>query len=402
MMRLLWSADTDRARLIFQQAQFELSSATGEDLERFRNARLQDLGFEPVSEAISVYSVIPLKALRTELEALDADEANPSNSAPAGRSGMVADLVLHGVEPPDLLRAAVAGLEASDRARFGNGFAYLANKVFMAESGDLSRLDELPEAARQAAGLANLGLSYLAQESEQRAAEVVTQVTPETLFQAGWTMVHTAARKARRLAGRSGQDRDYWLFGSPTDEVILAMSALRPRYPEELDDPTRFGSRPISTLDELTRLEARIDEASLLLDAFEHHFGLTLQALEESELPGLDDKARKNIRLTTLVRTGLLHFSLSDEFRFTPVTRDELVAFSRVAFNKDGSATDVLTARLRILVDSHLEGEDEHQRQLFADLMSRAVDELVESLGSVHEHDIDLRYAGELFLVVSE
>lgn len=406
LMKLLWSADTNRARAIFQQAQFELHSNAGADLERFRSARLQDQGLEPPDLALSVYSVVPLKTLRSELETARAAEVAAAPETPQldakvleGRSGMVDDLVLRDVEPPDLLRSAVGRLGPQDRATFGNGFAYLANKVFMAEVGDLSRLDELPDAAREAAALANLGLSYLALESEERAAEVVRQVPPETLFKAGWTLVFDASRKARRLAARAGQDRGFWLFGSPTDEVILALSAVRPRYPEELDDPSRIGLRSIATLDELTRLEARVGEAAQLLDAFERHFGLTLSALEEAELPGLDADGRKRIRLTTLVRTGLLHALLEDEFRFDPVTREQLVAFSRAAFNKDASPTDALSQRVRVLVESQLEGEDDDQRALSADLMTRAVDELIESLGPVHEHDLDLRYAGELFLV---
>ena len=38
-------------------------------------------------------------------------------------------------------------------------------------------------------------------------------------------------------------------------------------------------------------------------------------------------------------------------------------------------------------------------REAFASLVQRAVVELVENLGPVHERDLDLRYAGEVFLV---
>lgn len=407
LMKLLWSSDTDRARTIFQQAQFDLHENAAEELERFRNGRLQDLGFEPLPDALEVYSVIPIKALRTELEQASASEAaaraeaSPLAQPPAPEpsSSPTTDLVLRGVEPPDLLRAAVAALDERDRRTFGNGFAYLANKVLMAEHGDLSRLDELPEAARQAAALANLGLCHLALESPERAAVVVRQVTPETLFKAGWTLVFNVAKKARRLYARAGQDRGYHLFGAPTDEVLLHMSALRPRYAEALDDPGALGSRPIATLEELARIEARIDEASHVLDAFERHFGLTLSALDEGELPGIDEGARRRIRLTTLVRTGLAHFLAHDEFRFAPLTRDAIVAFSRAAFTADAKLTPALAERIELLVASQLEGASEAEREAFESLVRRAVDELVESLGPVHERDLDLRYAGELFLV---
>lgn len=395
IMRLMWSADTDRARAVFQQAQVELSSSASDELERFRDARLKDLGFEPHHEALEVYSVVPIRALRNELEALAPDA--PAASMPTA-TGMVGDLVLRGVEPPDLLRAAVSALEPRDRETFGAAFVYLANKVFMAETGDLSRLDDLPDAARSAVAMANLGLAYLAYESDQRAAEVVRQVTPEALFKVGWTLAFDVSKKARRVAARAGVAKGYQLFGSPTDEAIQAAALARPRYAQALDSREALGSRPFSTPEELARVEARVDEAVLLLDAFEAHFGLTLAALEEGDI-GLDSDARRRVRLTTLVRTGLLHALLSDEFRFAPVTREQLVAFSRAAFTKDAALTPELRNTIDLVVGAALEGASDESREVFRALVDRAITELVEALGPVEERDLDLRYAGEIFLV---
>ncbi len=394
IMQMMWSADTDRARAIFQQAQFELHEANGEDLERFRTARLQDMGFESPTDALEVFATLPLRALKKELE----DVSDMQMSSAPDHAGMVTDLVLRGVEPPDLLRAAVSALDERDRTTFGNGFVYLVNKVFMAELGDLSKLDDMPEIAALTAATVNLGLSYLAAESEERAAVIVRQVTPEMLFKAGWTQLFEVGKKARRLAARAGQARGFTLFGTPTDEVIASASQLRPRYPLTLDDPGRLDSRAFATLEELARAEAYIDEATLVLDAFEKHFGVTLSALEEGELPGLTADARKNIRLTTLVRTGLLHSLLHDELSFTPVDRDMLVAFSRAAFGKETVLTPAFEARVASLTES-LGEVSAATREAFASLVQRAVVELVENLGPVHERDLDLRYAGEVFLV---
>ena len=398
LMKLLWSGDHERVRAIFQQAQFELHEAAGEDLERFRDARLQDLGFEPVSEALEVFSTLPIRQLRTELEAVETAPAQQDLSPLAG-SGLVGDIVLRDVDPPELLRAAVQALDERDRKTFGDGFAYLVNKVFMAETGDLSRLDDLPAAARQAAALANLGLSYLAHESDERATIVVRQIAPEMLFKTGWTLVFNVGRKARRLAARAGQDRGYLIFGSPTDEAIAAAAQLRPQYAEVVDDPGALGAHPFTTLEELTRIEARIDQATLVLDAFERHFGLTLTALDEAELPGIGPDARRRTRLSTLVRTALLHGLLEDEFRFTPVSRDELVAFSRAAFAGTAHTTPAFDERVQALVRATVDDSPSHEA--FRELTERAVGELVESLGPVHERDLDLRYVGDLFLVAT-
>lgn len=399
LMRLLWDADMDRARELFQQAQFELHESVNEDMERFRNARLQDLGYEPPTEALEVFSVVPLQTLKQALRDAPSLAAN-LGPAIGSASGMVTDLILKDVRPPDLLRDAISTLDERNRKLYGDGFAYLANKVFMAEIGDLSRLDDLPQAAHYAVGLANLGLSYLAMESEDLAARIVTQVTPETLFKAGWTLVTAVAKKARRLAHRAGVDRGFALFGSPTDETISAAATLRPVFPELLEGGAALGYRPVRTLADLSLLEARVDQATAELDAFEHRFGLTIDALEAADLPGIGPDARRRIRLTTLVRTGLLHLLLSDEFRFAPVDRDSLVAFSRAAFAEGGLSATFMRLVKSVSAPALEPTDASTNAESFAvsRLLERAMDELVESLGNVAERDLDLRYAGELFL----
>jgi hypothetical protein len=387
LLRMLWAADMDRARTLFQQVQFELNTASADELERFRSARLQDLGFEPHDVALEVFSVLPLKPLRESLEAPGQEAHGPPRAA----GNLIHELAIRGVEPPSLLKAAVAALSEREREAFGAGFGYLANKVFMAETGDLSRLDDLPEYARFAAATCNLGISYLAHESEDLASRVLTQVTPEVLFRAGWSLLFPLVRKARRIARQSGAERGFALFGSPTDEALHAAQRLRPLWPEILDDSARLGHRPIETLDELSRLEARVDHAASLLDTFERRFGLTVDALEHANLPGMSADSRRRIRLTTLVRTGLLHALLAGEFRFTPTNRESLSQFAKLAFDGSGQLSPALSKQLARLQ----EGGDE----ALAELLDRALTELQDALGTVAERDLDLRYAGELFLV---
>jgi hypothetical protein len=52
-----------------------------------------------------------------------------------------------------------------------------------------------------------------------------------------------------------------------------------------------------------------------------------------------------------------------------------------------------------MLIESGLEGSDTPAREAFRGLVQRAIDELVEALGPVHERDLDLRYVGDIFLV---
>lgn len=388
LLKLLWSADTDRARLLFQQAQFELHESTADEAERFRTARLNDLGFEPYDEAIAVFEVIEVGKLK---EALAADLAPAVDPIPASVEQVAFPLSLADAKAPELLSQAVASLGERDRNEFARGFAYLANKVFMAETGDLSRLDDLPEYARYAAALTNLGLSYLCNEDPELASQVLVKVSPELLFKAGWTQVFAMTKKARKVARRAGVEQGFGLFGSPTDEVLYAAQLLRPLYAEISEDAQSLAHRPIATLADISKIEAHLGHASELLDAFEERFGVTIDALQHAESLALSKDARKRIRLTTLVRTGLANLLVSDQFVFTPLDRQTIATFASAALHKDGGLTPLMRDTLAALRSSESSGA-------LGRLVERATEELVESMGSA-DRDIDLRYAGELFLV---
>jgi hypothetical protein len=400
LLRLLWAADMERAQVLFQQAQFELHESCSEEMERFRNARLLDMGFEPPSEAIGVFEVVEIGKLKEAL--LASMDGEPEEEIVVVENRPVAfEMTLSEAQAPDLLTGAVKTLGARDLAEFSRGFAYLANKVFMAETGDLSRLDDLPDYARYAAAVCNIGLSWLSSESPDLAARIVPRVSPETFFKAGWTQLFAMAKKARKVCKRAGVEQGFGLFGTPTDETIYAAHLVRPLYAEVLDGEgqDKLGHRPIATLEDLARIEAHIAHATDLLDAFEHRFGVTIDALQHAESLALSKDARRRIRLTTLIRTGLANTLLSDGFSFAPLDREGIAAFGRAAFGPGGGLSETMSR----LVSGLLAGKDEASREgaALARLVERAMDELVESLGPVEEREVDLRYAGELFLVAS-
>ncbi len=387
LMKLMWAADGGAMRDIFQASRFELPSPLEETLRHFRSGRLQDMGFPPPSEAGEVFKVLDARALRQQVrQDLDALTTAP----PLGLGAVAGDLALRGATPPTLLAEALERLDDEARANFGQAMTYLVNKVFMAQTGDLSRTDELPDAARLATGLVNLGLAYVADEDPERAAEVLRRLWPETLMRAGNSLTVTLALRARRLRARAGARDGLRVFGEPTDSALEAVAAPRPMFYEGLlpDQPPTW--RPFATTAELARVEATIANADAVLSFFERTLGFSPSHLESDALAGLDDDDRANIRLGTLLRTGLAHALLTDELSFQPLAADDLGAFLQVAF-EDGA----LSPALQRAVD----GLTEHLDPPVARWVEREMDALTEALGRVKAYDLDPKYARELFLV---
>lgn len=393
IMKLLWAADTDRARSIFQQAQFELHTSVSEDLERFRSGRLQDLGFEPPTEALEVYATVPVKQLREDMRKGSQPDEETAPQAPS--SGYVTDMVLRDVPAPELLAAALDLLAATDtatHARASEGLAYLVNKVFMAETGDLSRFDDLPLLARHAASVANLGLDYLSDSSVEQAAVVLTKTTPEMLFRTGHTLTVQAAKAARALARRAGASEGLALFGAPDDQMLAGAALMRPLFAEALDDPRRTGFRAFATLDDLARVEARVSDDAAVVSFFEARFGFTAAAV--ARLPiGAEQRAR--VRFATLLRTAAVWALLRDELAFEPLGKDEIAAFARAAFVGRGRAAAYSPAMQAVLTSVAQSDAPDAVRSF----VGRAFDELLDALGGVSAEDVEARFAGDLFLV---
>ncbi len=392
LVELMWSADMARSRTLLQQAQFELRSANEEELLRFRNARLTELGFEPPIEALSVYAYEPPIAAREAVHA-DLKTAPPAfGRAPSPLlTHQATDLTLRGVTAPDLLRAAILALPEADRLRTGDALAALANKVFMADVGDLSRVDDLPLTSARAVAIANLGLAWLADESVDVAVEILRRRNPEFAFRVGHSLITGLVRRARPLGRRAGVLLDFHVFGPPIDDLLDGLLMPRPLFPEALDDEGRVGWRAFTTPADLALAETHLREGDETLTWFETAFGFSPEAL--GAISGLSDDERRRVRLDTLFRTAVAHALLHDRVSFEPLAADAVRAFARLAFTADGAASPALS-----VVRSQAEGAPAGVRSF----VDRALATLTDALAGILPSDLDPRYASELLLVRRE
>jgi len=388
LMKLLWAADADRARLIFDQIRFDLPASVEEHMLHFHDGRLRDLGFDPPAEAAALFTRVDPRALKRELrDAL----AERSPVGGLGLGAVASDLALRDVKPPELLGAALERLDATARAGFGEGFTVLVNRVFMATTGDVSRVDELPTAAHHAAAYANLGLAWLADEDVARAAELLGRVWAVELFQVGHSLVTEVGLRARKIEQRAGARHGLTLFGAPVDETLHGLALPRPLLYAGLTEPGRLDYRPVGTLAELARAEIVVADADAVLTFFERSLGFTPERIFDApDLAALGADARARIRFATLLRTGLAHLLLTDALRFAPLAKDELAAFARAAFTPEGQ----LSPRLSVAVGGFLADAPD----AVATFARRALDDLVDALGPVAPDDVDPRFTGDLFL----
>ena len=175
---------------LLQGAQWELESDSEEWALRWRDGRLQDLGFPPFEDAKRVYAFVKPDQLGVLAKA---DEYHPVGewvlpvwmpSLPISRDQELA------------LFRALAQLSEEERRPHAFAFMALANRVAMADELPLGDAESLPIALEKAARLASRGLEHVAQANALPLPEVLRRATLERLFRVG----HQLAMREQLLA----------------------------------------------------------------------------------------------------------------------------------------------------------------------------------------------------------
>ncbi len=167
---------------------WELDTENEEWAGRWRGGRLQDLGFPPWDEAMSIYRYVapPERTVLPEDEgALDTDEWQLPvwiSALPAGRDAQ------------HLLFRVVAELPDEERSAAFYALIAIANKVAVADRMALGDAEMTPKAIEKAARWVSRGLEHVAAENGVDAAEVLRRASMERLFRVGASLDPEAAR----------------------------------------------------------------------------------------------------------------------------------------------------------------------------------------------------------------
>lgn len=188
LLRRLFEADYWSYFRLMQGVIWELDSDTEEWALRWRNGRLEDLGFPGWEESMSIYRFL-----------------GPEERArlPEGEQPLAVDewhLPVWVPALPDLpgrefrVFRAIARLEDEERRACFYAFIALANRIAVADRMPLSDAESTPRAIEKAARFASAGLEFLAAEHGLDDAEVLRRVSLSRLFSVGANLDPSSAR----------------------------------------------------------------------------------------------------------------------------------------------------------------------------------------------------------------
>jgi hypothetical protein len=178
-LRVLFENDYWIYYRLLQGAQWELESDAEEWALRWRDGRLQDLGFPPIEDAKRVYAFLRPEQLDALPRAEDRHAVGEWTlpvwmpQLPVSRDQELA------------LFRALAQLADDERRPHAFAFMALANRVAMADELPLGDAESMPTALEKAARTASRGLEHLAQANRVPLPEVLRRATLERLFRVG-------------------------------------------------------------------------------------------------------------------------------------------------------------------------------------------------------------------------
>ncbi|MEE2677324.1 MAG: DUF6178 family protein [Myxococcota bacterium] len=169
----------------------ELPTEAEEWALRWRNARLQDLGFPTWEHAMRLY-----RHLRPEERAALPQEGDPLDIAAWTLPVWIPGLPDTSAEDRAVFRA-MARLGEDERRSAFFSFVAVANEVAVADHMELSDSETTPRAIEKAARWIDRGLVYVAEENRLSHEEVLRRVSLQHLFRVGANLDPAAARPPR-------------------------------------------------------------------------------------------------------------------------------------------------------------------------------------------------------------
>jgi hypothetical protein len=188
LVRELFAHDYWTYFRMMQATMWELDSDSEEWALRWRTGRLQDLGFPPWDEAMSIYGFVD-EARRADIP----ESAQPLNIGEWHLPQWIPSLPA-AADSAHLLFRTIPELEDDERRAAFYAFIAIANKVAVADKMKLSDAEFTPRAIDKAARWISAGLEYIASARGIAAVDILRRVPMERLFRVGASMNRDQAR----------------------------------------------------------------------------------------------------------------------------------------------------------------------------------------------------------------
>ncbi len=343
----LYAEDPFRTARLLESVRWELPTELEEVAYRWRTARLSDLGFPDLAEALSYWAFV------------DPDKPVAREAAPPPPSEGDGFFLERFEGKGRFLEKAAALLPEEARPAVGRQLLWALNAALVVEGADPSNAEEVLRVTGAAHDTLSLGLEHASQADPARGAALLAGAPLKRIFQVGASLALQLKFRADRLM-RSGKAsfpsvaRES-LFDAPLSEIVAGLRRKRPMAAEVLDPGGAEGKlRPIRDLADRARLSAALEQAEGLAALFER-LGLKAAEAERALGAGRPKEALGLLTFSDLFLTAAARALIGEGFVFAPLPAAKLGAWTARALKIEAGQARP-TAELEAAVRATLEG----------------------------------------------
>ncbi len=280
LLRHLAALDLNLYWRVLHQVEAEIRAELEERAFHFREARLEDKGFPPMEEALSLYQYLTPKRLRRMLEEKEIYLPPVPDETPVPHFPMVLtdqkmffSLCLREVEANPII----------DRLKME--LSYMANQVMVADRVKEIDVSTLYGSLNKVAGYLSIGLELLSEGNREVAKGWIEQVPLKFIFQVGYGATLELKWRAEKVWQKPWfveKGLPLSFLGSPWEERVGGLLKRRPLF---YDESGEMGYREFRSLDEVRSLHRDLDKVEVLgrvilsLPPFSYSDGLTWKSV---------------------------------------------------------------------------------------------------------------------------
>jgi hypothetical protein len=317
LLKLLEGMDPFKLSRVLAALQWELKTPLEEDCLRLRNARMEELGFPPLEEAVALFA-------RGRPDHILARGKRPLKTEPSDTSEA---LVLRIQPRHDLLASALTELAPAAREHALQELAYVANQTMVANGIAVGDPVAVKQQWHTLRACISLGLEYAARLAAGASGDPLAQATQclrtihsKALFRAGFNVLLPLQDLARNIArdARSGpQSSVVWLTAN-VQTLIEGLLEARPlhRQAEQKDQP----------IERLSDVRSLAEKLGAQLDIMDGVFteNLCAKAVLDINCTDTNMNHHGDLDLVILQRTSEAHEVLSGTPRLSPLPHEAL------------------------------------------------------------------------------
>ncbi len=393
----LYQRDFSFALRLIENVRWETASVLEEEALKWRDGRMQDMGFAPFNEEKEILAYIDPTA-KSHTHSLNICATDKPNTS----------VLLREIKANRFFYQALANAPDDLKQRVLNELVTTANRVHVALGIDLGDVTALLDTVTHTLNTIETAMAYLSKGDSVQLQYVLAQNTMLRLFQIGHSLALKIGRDFRKViadpnSGLSGSG--LLRLDSPLAEVAAGILLSEPMYYAGLSDLKKIDYRRFEDLNDIASTAAAIAESvfrSYLIGP--KGIGVTEEKLQELRN---DDKAKMPTH-GVLLATWLCHQLLDSHPNVAPLEQAQVEQLwnkfhatpEHTSFsNEDMNQCHILIEKVATsLVPSPSMKTIEEAKQRTSKYIQLVMDAVANELSAIQSKPIDLRFISSILV----